>query len=270
MFKVYHKKVDLENLDLKKVYTFEEFTYINDQLKTRTIEIDEEPITLFEFDNGKLIPMPQVPYAIEKVVSKISFQLEYWNMSTNQNGGVTTSQGGFNFYIGGKRTIRAPDISYTPNETDLQLNQLQNWTFKGCPFTPIFLVEVANIKKESDFENYNDRFRYEFLRPETSVRLCFLIDIGPEKRKIYSWRKYQNNIVRQYEHEWKDLDTKISDQEVLPGFILNVNLIDKALLQRQSDLSSEDKDNIGCPKCNATFTNDHNFLKHYLNVHAYK
>ncbi|RHZ53530.1 hypothetical protein Glove_441g113 [Diversispora epigaea] len=258
MFKVYHKKVDLENLDLKKIYTFEEFTYINDQLKTRTIEIDEEPINLFEFDNEKLIPMPQAPYAIEKVVSKISFQLEY---------------------------------EYKSKWGYLQLNQLQDWTFKGHPFTPIFLVEVTNIKKKLDFENYNDRFRYEFLRPGTSVQLCFLIDIGPEKRKIYSWRKYQNNTVRQYEHGWKDLDTKISGREVLPGFILNVNLIYKALLKVCytiyngdfildlivhyisliiTDLSSEDKDIIGCPKCNATFTNDHNFLKHYLNVHAYK
>ena len=56
MSKVYCEKIDLENLDLKKVYTFEEFEYINEQFKTRTIQLNGKPINLFEYENGKLIP----------------------------------------------------------------------------------------------------------------------------------------------------------------------------------------------------------------------
>ncbi|EXX78791.1 hypothetical protein RirG_011890 [Rhizophagus irregularis DAOM 197198w] len=62
--------------------------------------------------------MPQTPYAREKVVAEIVGQLRNWNIETHQNGGVTSSQGGFDFNVGGQRTIRAPDVSFTPKQTD--------------------------------------------------------------------------------------------------------------------------------------------------------
>src|ERR1044072_8111623 len=105
-FKVYCEKIDLENIDLKKVYTFEEFEYINNQLKTRTIQLNRKPVNLFKYKNGKLIPIPQTPYAREKVVAKIV--RGNWNIEIHQNGGVTSLQGGFNFNVGGQKTIRAP------------------------------------------------------------------------------------------------------------------------------------------------------------------
>ncbi|PKK41056.1 hypothetical protein RhiirC2_10276, partial [Rhizophagus irregularis] len=186
------------------------FEYINDQLKTRTIQLNGKPVNLFEFENGKLIPMPQTPYAREKVVSEIVRQLANWNIETHQNGGVTSSQGGFNFNVGGQRTIRAPDVSFTPKQTDRNLNGLQNWTFQGQPFTPIFVVEVDFIETEAQFQVFDDRFRNEIFAQGTSVELGFLVSIGQDNNgqlvgTIHSWRWYENsNAVRHYEHGWRN------------------------------------------------------------------
>jgi Uma2 family endonuclease len=146
MSKVYSEKIDLEKLDFRRVYTFEEFKYTNEQFKTRTIQHNGKPTNLFEYENGKLIPMPQTPYAREKVVPEIGRQLANWNIETHQNGGVTSSQGGFNFNVEGQRTIQVPDVAFTPRQTDRNLSALQNWTFQGQPFTPIFVIEVDHIE----------------------------------------------------------------------------------------------------------------------------
>ncbi|RGB31624.1 hypothetical protein C1646_744316 [Rhizophagus diaphanus] len=243
---------DLENIDLKKVYTFEEFEYINDQLKTRTIQLNGKPVNLFEYENGKLISMPQTPYARVKVVSEIARQLANWNIETHQNGGVTSSQGGFNFNVGGQRTIRAPDVSFTPKLTDRNLNGLQNWTFQGQPFTPIFVVEG------------------------TSVELRFLVSIGQDEnnqlvKNIHSWRWYENSdTVRYYEHGWRDMNTTVNGQEILPGFILDVEMIEEAISQQDSGSSSDDNTRFACPKCAETFTDNHRFLKHFQEEHSLK
>ncbi|PKY46464.1 hypothetical protein RhiirA4_519787 [Rhizophagus irregularis] len=90
--------------------------------------------------------MPQVPIARETVVLEIGRQLGNWNIETHQNGRVTLFQGGFDFNVGGARTILAPDVAFTPSQTTRGLDALQNWTFQGQPFTPIFVVEVNFIK----------------------------------------------------------------------------------------------------------------------------
>jgi Uma2 family endonuclease len=236
MSKVYCEKIDLENLDLKRVYTFEEFEYINDQLKTRTIQLNGKPINLFEYENGKLIPMPLTPYARAKIVSEIGRQLANWNIETHQNGSVTLSQGGFDFNVGGMRTIRAPDVAFTPRQTTCDLNTLQNWTFQGQPFTPIFVVEVDFITSDSELKVFDNRFRNEFFAPGTSVELGFLISIGQDntgqlKRNIHSWRWYENNTVRHYEHGWINMDTRVNGQEILPGFVLDVDMIEEVISQ---------------------------------------
>ncbi|PKY46622.1 hypothetical protein RhiirA4_444419 [Rhizophagus irregularis] len=233
--KVYCEKIDLENIDLKKVYTFEEFEYINDQLKTRTIQLNGKPVNLFEYENGKLIPMPQTPYARGKVVLEIGRQLANWNIETHQNGGVTFSQGGFNFNVGGQRTILAPDVSFTPKQTDRNLNSLQNWTFQGQPFTPIFIVEVDFIETEAQFQVFDDRFRNKIFAQGTAVELGFLVSTGQDENNqlvgnIHSWRRYENSdTVHHYEHGWRDMNTTVNGQQILPGFILDVEMIEKAI-----------------------------------------
>ncbi|CAG8814841.1 6215_t:CDS:1, partial [Gigaspora rosea] len=88
------QKIDLNDLDLNRSYTFEKFEYINDQLKYHTFEINGQPVNLFEHDkNGNLIPMPQATINMEAVVSEIVRQLGNWNVQTGQGGAVTSSQG---------------------------------------------------------------------------------------------------------------------------------------------------------------------------------
>ncbi|CAB5369822.1 unnamed protein product [Rhizophagus irregularis] len=271
-FKVYCEKIDLENIDLKKVYTFKEFEYINDQLNTRTIQLNGKPVNLFEYKNGKLIPIARAA-----VVAEIVRQLGNWNIETHQNGRITSSQGGFDFNVGGARTIRAPaDVAFTPRQTTRSLNALQNWTFQGQPFTPIFVVEVDFIQSESEFQVFNDRFSNEFFAPGTSVELGFLVSIGQDNNgqlqgNIHSWRWNENNTVRHYEHGWRSMNTWVSGQEILPGFELDVEMIEESISQQDSGSSSSDDDTrFPCPKCTETFTNNHRFTKHFRMEHALK
>ncbi|CAB4483413.1 unnamed protein product [Rhizophagus irregularis] len=68
------KEIDLKNLDLTHIYTPEEIEHINNHLKTR-----------INFENGRLLPIPQSPIANEAVVHEISRQLGNWNVETGQN-----------------------------------------------------------------------------------------------------------------------------------------------------------------------------------------
>ncbi|CAJ0841740.1 2670_t:CDS:2, partial [Entrophospora sp. SA101] len=91
---------------------------INDQLKTRILEIVGHPVNLFDLDkNGKLIPMPQSSYSREKVVAEIVAQLR-------------------------GKTIRAPDIAYAPKEIDCQLDAQQNWSLKVI-LSPLYLLSKS-------------------------------------------------------------------------------------------------------------------------------
>ena len=109
------QEIDLDNLNLERSYTLEEFEYINSRLKNYTLEIDRHPVNLFELDeNGKLVPMPQTPFKRERVVAEIARQLSNWNIQTRQNGGVTTSQGGFDFVVDHQPAIRVPNIAFIP------------------------------------------------------------------------------------------------------------------------------------------------------------
>ncbi|CAG8512712.1 12123_t:CDS:2 [Funneliformis caledonium] len=165
------------------------------------------------------------------------------HIETHQNKDVTSSQGGFNFDVRRQRTIRVPDISFTPKQTDRSLNTLQNWTFQGQPFTPIFVIEVSFIESNSTLQVFDDRFRNELFALGTSVELGFL-------RKI---------------------DIRINGREILLGFELNVRMIEKAISQQDSDSSSSDDDTrFSYLKCTETFTNNHRFIKHFQIEHALK
>ncbi|CAB4414262.1 unnamed protein product [Rhizophagus irregularis] len=190
--------------------------------------------------------MPQVPIARETVVLEIGRQLGNWNIETHQNGRVTLFQGGFDFNVGGARTILAPDVAFTPSQTTRGLDALQNWTFQV----------------------FDDRFRNEFFAPGTTVELGFLVSIGQDENNqlvgnIHSWRWDENSdTVRHYEHGWRNMNTTVNGQQILPGFILDVEMIEEAISQQDSGSSSSDDDTrFTCPKCAETFTDNHKFMK---------
>ena len=43
------------------------------------------------------------------------------------------------------RTIRAPDVAFTPTDTYRNLTQQQLLTFQGQPFHPTVVVEVEDV-----------------------------------------------------------------------------------------------------------------------------
>ncbi|CAG8724172.1 1822_t:CDS:2 [Acaulospora morrowiae] len=260
-------KIDLDNLNLSRTYTFEEFEFINKQLETRTLEINGQPVSLFDLDkNGKLVPMPQATHCMEVTVAEIVRQLGDWNIQTRQNGDVKTSQGGFNFNVGGQRMIRAPDISFTPKAVSRQLTELQRWTFQGQPFTPTFVVEVGDTQSStSAFGELDDKFKREYFAVGTSVQLGWLID--PKNKRIWVYKRNQHGNVYRREHVWND----VKGDNVLPWFTLEVQMIEEAISKESSETSSENEElQINCPECEKTFSCRHYFIKHYTNEHARK
>ncbi|CAG8731883.1 1971_t:CDS:1, partial [Dentiscutata heterogama] len=219
------QKIDLNRLDLNHTYTFEEFEYLNEQLKYHTLEINGQPVDLFEFDEkGKLVPMPQATHWMEVTVATIVGQLDRWNIQTRQNGDIKTAQGGFNFNVEGQRTIRAPDVSFTPKTISRQLTQSQGWT-QGQPFTPTFVVEVGDTEGRSKFEELDHRFKHVFFATGSDVQLGWLID--PRNKRIWVYKRNQQGNVFRREHTWGD----INGGDVLPRFILKVYKIEDAISQ---------------------------------------
>ncbi|CAG8582086.1 11339_t:CDS:2 [Paraglomus brasilianum] len=299
------QKMILENLDLDLSYTIEEFELINKQLKTSSIEIKGQPIDLFELnENGKLIPMPQVTVEFEAVVGEIARQLGNWNVWNRQDGIITTSQGGYDFNVGGQRKIDAPDVAFLSREVYDSLTKQQRRTFQGPPFSPIFAVKVADISKQSDFERLDFKIKNDYFAMESSVRLAWLID--PVNKKLHLYRRG----MRRYPWGWRD----IGGDDVLPGFTLEVWMIDEVIkkeLESGSSGSSEgqglsemqelpersepsemeespemsepsemeessegsevseesSESNLDCPKCDEIFNNYYDFMKHVESEH---
>ena len=207
-----------------RIYTFEEFEAVNDWLKTHELVIDNVPISHFELDSeGKLIPMPQTPIKKEAAVGEIVGQLRNWNINTRQNGGVTTSQGGFNLSTTGGRTIRAPDVAFTPKQTYCNLTQQQLLTFRGQPFSPIFAVEVEDLSVASKLSELTRKFKDEYF--PAGVELGWLID--PRGKDIYVFKKNRTGTVHRRHHGWND----VGGGGVLPGFVLKVWRIEEAISQ---------------------------------------
>ncbi|CAG8773430.1 15167_t:CDS:2, partial [Gigaspora rosea] len=175
------KEINLQALDLDRNYTIEEFETINKQLKNKPIEINKQPI--------------------EAVVAQIVSQLDRWNIQTRRNGIITSSQGGFDFNVSGKRTIDAPDVAFTPRRKYDSLTEEQRQTFK-----------VGNGAKPSDFRRLDFKFKNDYFTEGSAVQLGWLID--PINKKIYVYRKGTEGE----EHGWND----VSGDEVLPDFTLKV------------------------------------------------
>lgn len=120
--KVYNQEIDLDNLNLERSYILEEFEYINNQLKNFTLKINRHSVNFFELnENGKLVLITETPCMREAIVAEIAAQLRNWNIQTAQGGAITTSQSGFDFTINHNTVIRAPNVTFVPQNTFLRL-----------------------------------------------------------------------------------------------------------------------------------------------------
>ncbi|RIA90367.1 hypothetical protein C1645_737930 [Glomus cerebriforme] len=242
------KKLDLDNLDLNRAYTKEELKIINNNLKVQT-----------NFENERLIPIPQNPIAKEAIIQEISRQLGNWNIQTGQGGLVTTSQGGFNFSASNRRNkIIAPDIAFTPDTTYITLNQKQLWSFNGQPFTPIFVVEVAVVTSDAILNAIDNRMKNDYFAINTSVKLGWIID---PMNIIWVYKKENNEkFPTRHKCDWDDLD----GGNVLPGFTLEISKINDIMLLGDDD---EVEEGEKCPYCDSILNSVFNMMRHMKKMH---
>ncbi|CAG8632275.1 3323_t:CDS:2, partial [Paraglomus occultum] len=225
--------------------------------------IDNTPINHFELDKkGRLIPVPQTPIFKAATVGEIFYQVSNWNIYTRQNGVVTCSQEGFNLSTPGGRTIRAPDVAFTPSETYRNLTHQQLLTFQGQAFHPTFVVEVEDVSADSKLDALKEKFKSDYF--PAGVKLGWLVD--PVNKNIYVFKRNTNGIVRCLSKGWRD----VIGEDVLPGFVLKVWNIDKATSQLSSESSSDGEMQVDCPECDLTFDSRYSFMKHYGKEHARK
>ncbi|CAB4446885.1 unnamed protein product [Rhizophagus irregularis] len=281
------ENINLDNLDLDRSYTVEEFELISKKLKFSSIEIKGQPVNLFELDeSGKLVPMPPTVISMEAVACEIARQLANWNVWTRQNGIVTSSQGGYDFNVGGLVTIRAPDVAFLTRDVYDDLTQEQRDSFQGDPFSLIFAVEVSDLSDRSVFQNLDDKIKYEYFAPESSVKRVWLVD--PKNKQIHLYRRGMNR----YPWGWRNID----GGEVLPDFILDVSEIDEIIEDSESESSassssqgtersngsemsvsaegsatsssSDSPESFDCPICDETFDDYYYFMRHFENEHV--
>ncbi|RIA99025.1 hypothetical protein C1645_731224 [Glomus cerebriforme] len=242
------KKLDLNNLDLNCTYTDEELDIISKNLTVHT-----------NFENGRLIPIPQNPIVKEAIIQEISRQLGNWNIQTGQNGIITTSQGGFNFGPSNRqKNILAPDIAFTPEETYIELDEDQLWSFDGQCFTPEFVVVVAVVTSDEILKEIDNRMN-NYFGVGTSVKLGWLID--PKNSIICVYEKNGENRLVRRKCEWEDLD----GGDILPDFILDISRIDSIMLL-DNDVDEDDNERE-CPYCDFSFDNVHSMMKHLKKWH---
>ncbi|CAG8586791.1 14924_t:CDS:2, partial [Racocetra persica] len=112
------------------------------------------------------------------------------------------------------------------------LTEQQHWSFRGELFTPIFVVEVGVIAKDSDFDMLNSKFRNVYFVEGTSVKLGWIID--PRNKDIWVYKK----------------------QELM----FYVAIIMESFESPESKLRQ-------CLECDQIFTCKYEFLKHYEKAH---
>ncbi|CAG8490936.1 13949_t:CDS:2 [Acaulospora morrowiae] len=252
-----YEYLDLDNLDMNRAYSLEEFEIISDQLKYRTLIIDDEPIHHFELDkSGKLIPMPPTVFRKEYAVAKIVAQLENWNKESRQKGVVTSSQG-FKLESG---EVVAPDVAYTPRDTCHGLDDSQLDSFQGEPFSPTVVVEVEDFENihGTKFNKVDLKFKNVYFAPKTSVQLGWLID--PKYEHIWIYRRDARRVKKR---TWSDLD----GEEYLPGFTLEVAELE---WQDPGSLEASDEEEeleYSYSECDQSFDSKHLLMKHLRRDH---
>ncbi|CAB5396151.1 unnamed protein product [Rhizophagus irregularis] len=202
--------LDFEDLDFQYCYSVKELELINNYLRVNPN---------FEIINRKLISISYTPIAIEAVVHEIARQLGNWNVETNKDGLgiVTTSNGGYDFRDTNLQKIQAPDVAFTPEDTYLSLDEKQLWSFEGQPFTPIFIVKVANIKNSEVEKEVNNKIKKDYFAHGTSVKLGWDKNGSPYRRR----------------QPWEDLDAG----DILPDFTLELEMINDII---DKDSASDD------------------------------
>ncbi|KAJ3308122.1 hypothetical protein HDV04_001734 [Boothiomyces sp. JEL0838] len=206
---------------------------------------------------NRLVPARMVTYGKEKVAGQIAGLLYEWIKWNSEIGGrMTTSQGAF--ILGTMRDVRMPDVAYTPRNVDRNLNQQQQWTYQGEPFSPTFVVEIDTLTgSASQRGNLDIKMKRDYF--PNGIMLGWLID--PEHKIMIVYKKNADTGEADVSEDtsWRNL----YGDEALPGFVLESLDLD-LVLNQQPGSSSEDEMDAAyyCRKCNMEFKKDSEMAKH--------
>lgn len=155
---------------------------------------------------GEVIVMPPTFPWTGKQNSSLTGQLWNWNDQTSL-GIAFDSSTGFTLPNG---AVRSPDATWVSNERWEALTQSQQQE-EFSPLSPDFVVELRS--SSDSMEKLREKMR-EYI--DNRVRLGWLID--PKTKQVEIYRQGQEVEVLQY-------PTNLSGEDVLPGFVLNLNKV---------------------------------------------
>jgi Uma2 family endonuclease len=152
---------------------------------------------------GELVTMAPAGYESSKQNFKLAARLFIWNESTQLGEGFDSS-GGFKLPSG---AIRSPDVAWIENSklTDIAAD---------VAFPQVVPDFVIELRSKSDSLTTLQEKMVEYRT--NGVRLGWLIDPQQKQVEIYRWGQ---------EVEVLESPTIVSGEDVLPGFILDLNTI---------------------------------------------
>ncbi|SKB11148.1 conserved hypothetical protein [Planktothrix sp. PCC 11201] len=154
---------------------------------------------------GDLIIMPPTGGETSKRNSDINLELGLWNRQTKL--GITfDSSGGFTLPNGADFS---PDAAWIPLEKWESLTAEQKTKF--LPLSPDFIIE---LRSPSDSLKLLQDKMQEYI--DNGTRLGWLIN--PQQQQVEIYRQGQKKQVL-------DNPTTLSGEDILPGFVLNLQLI---------------------------------------------
>jgi Uma2 family endonuclease len=166
---------------------------------------DNENLRFERTATGKLIIMPPAGGETSNRNAGLTAQIWVWN-EQNKLGKVFDSSGGFKLPLGADRS---PDASWVKMERWNTLTPEQQKKF--LPLCPDFVVELLS---PSDSLKETQEKMKEYL--DNGIRLGWLIN--RKSRQVEIYRKGQ-------EVEVIESPASLSGEDVLPGFVLNLELI---------------------------------------------
>ena len=169
----------------------------------------QNPLLRLETDrNNNLIILMATHSKTSKYNSELNRLVGNWN-AENELGEVLDSSGGFRMPI--TNSVKSPDVSFILHS---RLDELKGKDKEGFyKIAPDFVIELR-----SDSDKLQDVIDKMLEYIENGVRLGWLID--PQTENVHIYRLNGN-------HSTQSFDEKLSGEEVLPKFELNLRNIFK-------------------------------------------
>jgi Uma2 family endonuclease len=167
---------------------------------------DNENLRLERTAKGELLIMPPIGGKSGKREADLILPVGIWNKQT-QLGEVFSSSTGFRLPKGGERS---PDVAWVSRDRWESLSAQEQEKFP--PLCPDFAIELRS--RTDSLKSLQEKM-LEYL--ENGLRLGWLID--PQEQRVEIYRQGQPVEIL-------SLPTRLSGEDVLPGFTLDLGIFD--------------------------------------------